>query len=93
MLVPIEQDVLGFDVPMHYVPFMQVFECLCDGSEELFGLLFLHAVLRTGKQIIVKRVSASVLLDQVNLAAALNDINELGNDWMVELRQDVYLSL
>lgn len=71
---------------------MQIFERLCDRLKKQFSLLFLHAVLRAGKQVVVKRVGTAILLNEINFAAALNDIDELGYDWVVELCKDVHLS-
>ena len=91
--VAVEQDVLGLDVAVHDVALVQVPQRLCDGAEELLGLLLLEAVLRAGEQVVVERVGAAVLLDQVDLAAALNDVDELGDDRVAQLRQDVHLTL
>ena len=91
--VAVEQDVLGLDVAVHDVALVQVPQRLCDGAEELLGLLLLEAVLRAGEQVVVERVGAAVLLDQVDLGTALNDVDELGDDRVAQLRQDVHLTL
>ena len=60
---------------MHNILLMQVPQCFSNGLEEYLGLCLLHPMLWFGQQIIVKRIGAAVLLNQVDLICALNNVD------------------
>lgn len=91
MPISIQQYIFGLDVPMDDVPLMQIAQSFCDGLEELFGLCFLHPMLRFGEEIIIKGVGSSILLDEVYFGGAFDGVDEFGNDVVVEFGQDIYL--
>lgn len=93
MPIPVQQYIFGLDVPMDDVPFMQIAQGLRDGLEELFGLCFLHSMLRFGEEVVVERVGSSVLLDEVYFGGAFDGVDEFGDDRVVQLGQDVDLPL
>lgn len=51
---------------------MEVLDCLGNDLEELPSFLLLQPVLLFRQQIVVKRVGASVLLNEVNLCACFD---------------------
>ena len=67
---------------MHDVALVQVLAGLCYDFEEGFGFLFLHSVLLFAEEIVVERVGASVLLDEVDICVALDDLDESCDDCM-----------
>lgn len=78
---------------MHDVSLVEVTDRLSDRFEELLCLGFLHLVLGFWKEVVVKRICTSVLLNQVDLGWGLNDLDQPSYDWMVEFSQNVDLAL
>ena len=93
LLVPVEQDVLGLDVPVHNISLVQVLDGLGDGPEELLGLLLDQPVLLFGEQVVVEGVGAPVLLDQVYVLVGLDHLQQSSYDGVLQLRDDVDLPL
>jgi hypothetical protein len=46
-------------------------------------------MLRFGQQIVIERISTTVLLNEIDLSASLNSINKFGDDRVVQLGKDV----
>jgi hypothetical protein len=61
LLMTIQENVFGFDISMDNILIMEVFYCLCDCFEELFGFGLLEAVFGFGEKIIIEGISTSVL--------------------------------
>lgn len=83
LLIAVEQDVFSLDIAVDDIPLVEIADGFGDSLEELLGLGLLHAVLWLGKQVVVEGISPSVLLDQVDLRATLDDFDELGNHRVV----------
>ena len=54
---------------------MEVLDSLCDSFEKLPSFLLLQPMLLFGKQIVVERIGASVLLDEVDFGACLDGLD------------------
>lgn len=91
--MPVEQDVLGLDVPVDDAAIVQVLQRLGDRPEELLGLGLREPVLGLGQEVVVERVGAPVLQDQVDLVGCFDRLDQLGDDGVVQHRQDVDLAL
>ena len=59
--MPINKNVLSFDISMNDISFMQVQKHLRNNQKKLFGLLFRQSVLWFWQEIVVKGVGSSVL--------------------------------
>ncbi len=84
LFVPVEQNVLSLDVSVDYVALMQIFECVCDSLEDLFGFSLLKSVLRFGQEVVIEGVGSPVLLDEVDFGCALDGVDEFGDNRVVE---------
>ena len=84
LFVSVEQNILGLDIAVDYVPLVQIFEGFSYRFEYLLCLWLLESVLGFREQIIVQGVGAAVLLDQKDLAGAFDGVDKFGYDWVVE---------
>ena len=62
---------------------MEVLDCLGNDLEELPSFLLLQPVLLFRQQIVVERVSPSVLLNEVNLCACFDGLDQPSYHWVV----------
>jgi hypothetical protein len=50
-------------------------------------------MLRLGKKIIIERISSTIFLYQINLSWTLNNVDQFGNNRMIQLRKNIDLPL
>ena len=78
---------------MDDVPLVQVLDGLGYGFEELLGLLLDQPMLLFREQVVVEGVGAPVLLDEINVLAGLYHLQQPSDDGVLQLGDDVDLSL
>lgn len=62
----VDENILGFDVPVDNVPIMQVFQGFSNDLKELFSLTLRQAMLLLRQEIVVERICTPIFLNQVN---------------------------
>lgn len=77
--VSVYQDVLSLYVAVDDLKIVQVLQRLCNYEEKLLCLCFGQSVLRLGEEVVVERISAAILKDEVQLCLRFNDIYQFGN--------------
>jgi hypothetical protein len=84
LFVAIQENILSFDISMHYLLLMQIGESFRNSTKELLGFILRQLMLRLREKIVVERVSTAILLNQVYFSTAFNSIYELSDDRMIQ---------
>ena len=72
----VDQDVLSLYVSVNDISFMKINQSFSNHKEKLLSLSFWQSMLSLGKQIVIERVSSSILENKVKLGLSLNHICE-----------------
>jgi len=93
LLMPVNKNILSLNVSVDDIKTVQILQGLSNDEHKFLGLCFVHFVLRLREQVVIERISASILQDEVNFRLGLNSLDKLSNGRMVELCKQVDLSL